>query len=402
MIRNTVPTLLIITLIAKMCIASPSDENDLSKLSEALGQFSLHGFNQAAVSNGWQAPFIPSQWYLERESVPDHKKRSTQARVFGKDIAQRLDAWAAELASISDTPRNLAVSTDLLDMADWLAATPGYGNYLLAARCQDIATIGMGRALVDLDIPLQAASNLVFRLSAPWESATARAAVLNEEARTNLFSLSATDASLNEVWQNGQALLIKYSSAGAQAAFEGRNQEGFDALAQIVKMHGVKPVESPIFMQNLDFFKDDPLGTRGQPVTLLQKWDAKWHGKLVMGLESQNTQKLKALLVFRQHVGTFPARPQFSAEQQAATKAEIEAASKRGLKIVPFEAAFSSPGEAAFAQAWQRYATAETRNLDGAAWQAYKEITSGEFVDEDTKATRFEAQMTATPDPNAQ
>ena len=286
-------------------------------------------------------------------------------------------------------------------MADWLAATPGYGNFMLAARCQDIATIGIGRVLIDLDRSFREASNLVARLSAPWQSATARAAVLNEEARTTIFPLNATDASVNDVWQNGQALLIKYSSAGAQAAFEGKKQEKFDALAQIVKMRGVAPVESPLFITNLDFFKDDPLVAHGQSVTLLQKWDAKWHGKLVLGLESQNTQKLKALLTFRQHVGVFPERPQFSAEQQAAAKTEIEAANKRGLKIVPFEAVFSSPGEAAFAQAWERYTTVETRNLDGTAWQAYKEITSSEFVDEDTKEKRFEAQMTETLDPSA-
>lgn len=397
MVKKAIPALLIIVFSANLSTAA-SNQDALSELSDALSKMPLHAFNQTADSKRWRAPSIPSKWHLEKEASPDERNRDSQARAFGENLIKHLEIWADELVSERSNDRNLAISTDLLDLADWLAVSPGYGNYLLAARCQDIASVGIGRLLVDLTYPLSVVSALVDRLDSPWQTPEARAGVLNVEARTNLFPPTLTEASLNDLWQNGQMLLIKYSSPGSQAAFEGKEQEGFDALAQIVKKHGVKPVETPLFMRNLDFFKDDPLGAQGRPVTMSRKWDAKWHGKLVVGLESQNKRKLKALLTFRQSVGNFPDSPQVTDEQKAAAKAEIETASKRGLKIVPFQAAFSSPGEAAFAQAWQRYATKDTRNLDAMAWQAYKEITSGEFVDEDTREKRLFVQMTSTPE----
>lgn len=388
------------SMLAIMCATSgfAAEDHELLSLSMALKKSTANEFNQSVVSNGWRSPFIPSKWYLDHKSASGSQNENVQARVFGQNLAQQLDAWSDELQMDRSVVSCLAISSNLLDLADWIASTSGYGNYLLAARCQDVATVGIGRALVDLDSSLDVISNLVARLDAPWHSAGARAGVLNIEAGTNIFALGSTEASLNDVWNNGQVLLLKHSSPEMKAVFNGEHKAGFDALAQVIRRRGVKSIETPLFMQNLDFFKDDRFVAQGRPSTLIRKWNAKWHGKFVMGLQSLNASKIKALLIFREHVGSFPARPQFTAEQQAAVQAERSTAKEKGIEIVPFESAFSSPGEAAFAQAWKQYATEETRNLDGLAWTTYKEITSGEFADEDTRETRETALLKMTHD----
>jgi hypothetical protein len=349
----------------------------MSKLSTELGRSSLHGFNQAVVSNGWKAPFIPSQWYVGLEALPEAKIRCEKARAFGQDIARCLDAWANHLAYESNTVHNLEMTTDLLDLADWVASMPGYGNFQLASRSQDIASVGICRMIADLGGPFLSVSNLFARLDAPWRSPKARAAILNLEARTRLFPINATDKELNAVWENGEKLVLKHSSPAAKAAFEGKDI----------------PVETPEVMEHLDFFKDDPVSSRRN--TLLRSWDMKSHYRLVIEVESRNKKRLQNLLTFRQKVGCFPERPQFNRtpEQEAKDKLVDDLLTKGGNKITPFEKMYSSPGEAAFVLAWKRYETKDTPYVGHSAWNAYKDITSCAFYDEDTQQLRFESEV---------
>jgi len=381
MIKSVIQRVLFTLLAALSCSAGTRD-SELSKLSAELGSSSLHGFNQAVVANGWKPPFIPSQWYVCREALPEAKIQGEQARAFGKDLARCLDAWATHLAYESNTVHNLEMTTDLLDLADWVASVSGYGNFQLASRSQDIASVGICRMITDLDSPLVTVSNLFVRLDASWRSPKARATILNLEARTQLFPLDATDKALKAVWENGEKLVLKHRSPATAAAFDAK----------------VKPVETPDVMTHLDFFKDAPVASIGK--TLLSRWDAKFHHRLVMEGASRNKKRLQDILTFRQKVGCFPERPQFNRtpEQEAKDKMINDLLIKNGAKITPFEKMYSSPGEAAFVLAWKRYETKDTPYVGHSAWNAYKDITSCAFYDEDTQQLRFESEVKVLSD----
>jgi hypothetical protein len=114
------------------------------------------------------------------------------------------------------------------------------------------------------------------------------------------------------------------------------------------------------------------------------------------------------LAEYRNAIGKFPEKPAFTPEELSKRDQEIADAAKRGVKIVPFENAYSSPRAAAFAQAWDNFlvktygsrgkAPAEIQNRDAPALQAYDEIERGEFFDQDTANTKqYEALTKAKP-----
>jgi hypothetical protein len=351
----------------------PPDQDHIEDMTVLLLKSAPADFLRVVSSNRWTAPVIWSKWYVDRVQDKDALQVMVRNRAFGRALVARLDDWATDMRTATSLGQCTANGAALLDVADWLASAKGYGNLLLASRCRDIAAVGLGKVVADLGTPLEAASSLVSRLDAPWFSPFVRAAVLDAEAGTNLFNVSGlspmeAEKRLEDTWRNGRLLRLKYSSPEAKAAFEGQTNAANAVLAEMVQRKGLQPDESAIFQQNLSFFADDPLP---RPLTLPNMWGAKRHEKLVVGFDLQNVKKIKALLAFRSVAGVFPASQD---EFKAAWVPHITGSDHRINK--------------------------EQYHVFASAWQAYKEITSGEFVDEDTKAKRLDAQMTAMPDPN--
>ena len=355
---------------------NPPDQSQVEKMSIQLRQSSPSDFIQAVSSNRWSAPAIWSKWYVDHTGDNNVHDALVRNRVFGRVFVVRVDDWATDMLDAT-SEQSVTNSSALLAVADWLASVEGYGNLLLASRCRDIAAVGIGRLVVDLGAPLESVSSLVKRLDAPWTGPVVRADVLNTEAGTNLFNVSGipvaeAEKRLQDIWRNGQLLRIKYSSPAAKAAFQGQTNAGFEVLSSMVQQKRFQPDETAIFLQKLPFFADDPYSSIPRPVTLLNMWDAKRHEKLVVGFDLQNATKLKALLAFRSVVGAFPANQD---EFKSAWVSHITGSDHRINK--------------------------EKYHIFASAWQAYKEIKSGEFVDDDTREKRLNAQMTAKPYPNA-
>ena len=367
------PCLLSLVLAAPL---NQPDQSQIEKMQIQLSKSRPSDFIQAVSSNRWLAPAIWSKWYVDNVGDNDVHANLVRNRIFGRAFAVRIDDWAADMLDAT-SKQSATDSATLLDVADWLASVEGYGNLLLASRCRDIAAVGIGKLVVDLSAPLESVSSLVKRLDAPWTGPVVRADVLNTEAGTNLFNVSGipvaeAEKRLQEIWRNGQLLRLKYSNPAAKAAFQGQTNAGFEVLSSMVQQKRFQPDEAVIFLQKLPFFADDPYSSILRPVTLLNMWDAKRHEKLVVGFDLQNEAKLKALLAFRSVVGVFPASQD---EFKSAWVSHITGSDHRINK--------------------------EKYHIFASAWQAYKEIKSGEFVDDDTREKRLNAQLTAKPYPNA-
>lgn len=361
-----------------------SGKTQLDDMTRFILNAELTEFLEAITGEQWFAPLMFSRWHVENIASKDVRADMLAARAFGKALLDRFTDWKTAMTS-STAPDELEQQIDLwLELADWLMKENGYGNVFLAVRCHDIATIGMGKLLVNLDYPFEQINQRIQRLDAPWYAPSSRRAILNQEVGAELFIVHETDEQavqreLEKTWQRGMfaADRERRKTAGKTRTLD-RDWMVIEALISVTLLHGPKiPTES------LPFFEEDHL-SYPPIITTATMWENKWHEKCVVGFEFDNASSLKALALFRKKVGYFPTTYDISEEDRQKRAILYQEYQKRGITLVPFEQGFHSPAEAAFNRAWQPFVTEETRYLDAVAWNAYDEIMTGRFLDQDT------------------
>lgn len=378
--------------------------DQLKDMTEALTVNSPAAFLSAIESNRWSPPLIHSKWYVDMMADQSARHREVQARDFGKLMAERLDGWSNDLRNSKTSDEIAHLVKNLIDLSDWIATANGYGNLLLAFRCDDVASVGLGKLAIDLEFPFAVVHGLVARLQAPWQSALPRAQMLNDEAGSAYFDITGNDAAtiqdlLVETWQDAQSNVraqeIRQQSprliepAVGAAYFDGEDPS-INAMREALDSHPPLPADQ------MAFFTDTPTASYPErPWSTVRLWDIKRHSFFVGGdLESPNLRKLNALLMFREHVGSFPERLALTDEQVASQEAEIADAAKRGIQIVPADKAYGSARKAAFSFAWRKVSVSEPA-IGRLACDAYEAVISSDFVDADAHEERLAAQIKA-------
>lgn len=354
----------------------------IHSLDAALRKGGLSALLSVARQHQWQAPRMPSQWRVEHRSGKDERgKVDLAGREFGRKLAIQLDAVAPVVQELAPGEELNRQANLLCDLSDWCATTPGYGNLFLAQRCLDLAAVGLARLTASLEFPLAGCEKLAARMTPAWMGVEARALTLNDEAGTNLFAVSGTQAEMEKTWGSGGFLTREKQSGRTRPEGQAPGR-GF--------------IETPALKANLDFFERDEPGEG--PLTLVHSWDARRYERIVNGLELQNVSKALALLKFRSVVGRFPENPEFSEEQLRRHEQAVAEAAKHGIRVSRMDEGQPS-GKAAFEQAWDQRPNkdAQSHTLYASAWQAYIEVKTGQFLDQDTRAERM-----AAPDTNAQ
>lgn len=362
-----------------------AEGQQIGRLSTVLQQGKVLGLASAIREMRLQAPRIPSRWSVEhRTSLADDRKVDVAAREFGRELAVQLDATAPLLQTLALDVELKQQARALCDLSDWCAATTGYGNLLLAQRCLDLAAVGLARLTASLDYPIGDCRELAARMTPGWMAVAVRARALNDEAGTNLFAVGGTQEEMERTWGSG-GFLVREKRGGKSRPQGQAPGRGF--------------VDTQEIRANLDFFeRDEPTAA---PVTLTRTWDSRRYERIVNGLELQSARKALALLRFRSTVGTFPEMLEISQEESQQRERLIADHATIGVKIVKCEDAYRSPGEAAFAQAWERRPerNAQDHALYASAWLAYSQVKNGQFVDQDTCEERKAARL-ETRDPS--
>lgn len=353
----------------------PPEMDRLRDLDVALQKGGLSELLSFARQHQWQAPRMPSKWSVEHRPGKDEQAKVDLAgREFGRKLAVQLDAVAPALQDLPPGDELNRQALLLCDLSDWFASTPGYGNLFLAQRCLDLAAVGLARLTASLDFPLAGCEKLAARMSPPWMSVETRARTLNAEAGTNLFAVGGTQAEMNNTWSSGGFLMRQNKSGGSRLSDQ-KPGPGF--------------IESPTIIANLDLFEDYDKPS-SDPLTLVHSWDSKRFERIVNGLELQNVNKALALLKFRSVIGQFPEKISYTEDQLRAREEMRALHEKLGV-----EANISNndhvSGKAAFLYAWDQRKDKDPKdhNLDARAWQAYSEVKSGQFLDQDTRAERM-------------
>lgn len=386
---NVITSLSLVLVLASFAQAEePVELQRIHDLDVALQQGGVSGLFTTVQQHPWPAPRMPSKWSVENRPNPtDKRKVDLSGREFGRKLAVQMEAVAPSLQEMSpgfDLNRQAHL---LCDLSDWCASTSGYGNLFLAQRCLDLAAVGLARLTASMDFPLTECERLAARMTPAWMDVATRARTLNDEAGTNIFAVGGTQAEMEKTWGSG-GFLMREKRAG------------------IARPQGKEPgrgfVETAALEANLAFFEDDA-EPRAVPLTLVRSWNSKRYERIVNGLELQNVNKALALLKFRSVVGRFPEKPQFTTEQLQRQEEEITAYAKMGIKASRMYEGMPS-GKAAFGQAWddRKDKNPQDHNLDAPAWQAYNEVKTSHFLDQDTREERKAAQMRSTPEPKAQ
>lgn len=324
-------------------------QSDVKQMQIFVEQNSLSEFLEAIEENKWKAPLISSQWYVDNNAPKDKRAVMSEAREFGCVLVNRLEEWAPIMASAKSSEDNERISKMFLQLADWLAVPKGYSNLFLAGRCQDIATVGIGRLLVDLDYPLARAEKLMKKFDVPWYSASMCLGVLNREAGVVLFTSNSKKEAdikkdINRIWTTGSLLL------SARKVAKGRFSKKYKEKVKAEAMNYRGGLfESPLIQSNLDFFDDDAFSDI--TISPISSYiNGKYHSKYKVGFRSPHITKLEGLLIYRSKVGDFP-----------------KDTSKEG-----------------FRESWLPYRTSETEYVYVYAWGVFEAIRQGRFLDLDS------------------
>lgn len=363
--------------------ANDTDERkQIGHMELLLRSQDICSFSDSVIKGNWKSPHIPSRWHVDRISDSQHKMIDEAAREMGATMADTLNELPAKLQSITDNQVLYRYASSLLRLSQWCGEGEGYGNLFLAQRCLDLGAVITARLAADLAFPISECRLLFHNLDAPWASLESRMKVLNTDAQAEIFR-GTSQEDLEATWSSGVVLKR-----------EADNPE----LIEIHMRYRVRAkLKSPEIMSNLPFFDDVDFATVKNR-TLVGMWNLKWHEGIVLGLELQNVTKARALIQFRDIVGSFPDKPIFAQEDLSRRAEAIKESGKLGNRVVPFEAGYSSVQEAAFAQAWEGHVKKQKSamppdsysrylNQSVIASRTYDEVRRGVFVDKDTRQT---------------
>jgi hypothetical protein len=312
-------------------------------MAACLVKTDLASFMAEVGANGWKAPYIYSRWHVETIAPPEKRDEIMRARAFGKQLVVLLDQWAERLRPAANPNEDYAHAKLLLDLADWIGEPKGYGNIALQQRSQDIATVPIGRLIINLDFPMEKVKGLVSQLEAGKLDRRVRLEMLNHEAGATIFTPDMASEDLNRTFAGARILL------GLR-----RNPDRKAADAEIALARRTALASPLAKLSDLSIFEDDDIGSIGAVFTLSRMWEGKWHE--YVGNGTQNIHALPKLAEWRAIVGYFP----------------------------------DTLDE--YRRAWDRHGDENNRSTYAGAWGAHSQIKDGRWIDQDSFEEMREAE----------
>lgn len=260
----------------------------IEKLSRALNDDGVAGM----LATGLPCPLIRSQYYADKIAAREPERRALEQakRDFGLKLARALDDQAAQLQKRGDSVERAKQATSLLDLADWLRAASGYGNYLLFNRSESLAAVPLVYLTADLDYPLASIATLRKRIVPSAVERAFRVSVLNDEAPEPFIgNLRGTDSQQDDqvqaAWnQKWQATTAWFKKRGLMGEAQKREQ----------------------LPDDLAFFFEEH---EPSPLTTVNTWQNNRHPSLVFGTRDVLVRSLDEFMLYREKVGAFPTQP---------------------------------------------------------------------------------------------
>jgi hypothetical protein len=380
----------------------------LEVMTEFLRDASLHEVVMKFADEGRPFPAIPSKWHLENIAREEDRPRLLAARELGRVLVVRLDEWAQEMLEAGTVRENERMANDLVGLAEWIGSAEGYGNLFLEDRCRDIAVVGTGRIIADLDVSMDIGAALFGRLSDPgWYNPEKRARILNAEAGAELFSEFSARSDdktmyLEARWGKAKGIVAMQEFLKLISEYR-RSQlpENYKKLGRLYRWKlGRIPLTSPLRHNQAFFVEDEASPSSGAGIykPLVKVWEYKQHRAITIFPQRAHYIKyLKALLEYREKIGFFPEEVVLSRGDIERIRSAIEIDKRRGAPPRDFESekrrwaniyieVAGGVTKAAFDRTWKdRFPDDRSYTAEMAA-ELYDKIRSGCFSDDDTLA----------------
>jgi len=244
------------------------------------------------LAAGLSCPVIHSKYYADRISdrQPKLRKLEEARREFGLKLSRALDELGERFQQPATSDERAKQATLALDLAAWLNAAKGWGNYRLFSRCESLATVPLAYLVADLSYPIETIHLIRARMSSPLDERMFRVTVLNDEAPKEFVGSLVGDD--------------KHQEEEVIAAWG----KGMGAMNDWFLKRSIKPRDwrRNMLPDELAFFWDDSYSA---PLTTTHLWDLKLHANLVYGLRDIQIRNVDGFIVFREKVGAFPLTP---------------------------------------------------------------------------------------------
>lgn len=326
------------------------DETELVHImQQQLDNHRLVGLVELAKDMRWTTPKIHSEYWVEGIGTNQANRIVLEKakRTLGLAIAKQLDVEATEIAEPGNSEVRENQARRLLDAAEWMRGSPGYGNLMLTMRAENLAYVPIGYLVADTSFPTNKITRLMQRVRSPQSALQFQIDVLNDEAPEAIGvrltgDTNSDERRLKEEWFKNMKLVAAWC----------RDNNIYPN--QAYKHRDKMPPQCA-------FYVDD--GFTKPPYTSVNKWDEKQHQSIcVYGGVKDVRPGVDALFLFRLKAGVFPTTPPkwFNQNEKIYT-----------------------PVQAAFVQAWEPFRN-EYGPIGDLAGSVYESIKAQKFVDWET------------------
>lgn len=276
------------------------------------------------------------------------------------EYLQEMDLLAAEVYEINEDEL-WDHSTELAKIVEWAGETPGYGNYTLARRAQDLGSVTLSRLLVEYGLETEDASNILAQLQS-WElDPRWRAVALDQEFETDVFSRSISQMDKHEredglwkIWENMKDAARLLDEEG----------EGFHSIAE-QKLAEVATMGIPrdIFEEIRPVLLEEVRSTK--PATSTEHWNRRYLSCIADSANPDSLRRVRCLIEYKELVGHYPTEATPTKEGRSTGNLTDTDRAFR-IELIKLNTSL------------RRFSTASL------ASETYDMVKAGEFVDEDT------------------
>lgn len=217
---------------------------------------------------------------------------------------EKMDAWGADIyAADEQTLRKMA--GEMSRLVVWAGGTPGYGNFLLASKAQDLGSIAVARLLVECDLPVGEASEIMEVLQSWTATPEWTAEVLDAELGTKVFSkiVSTTEAEdrlnrLHHIWSAMQES-VRFERHGEKIYQQASDKIVFKLEAMGIPRGLYKDLRQ-VLEAELDY---------GRLLTSTERWRRRQLGLIAGPSPPDSLRRTLSLIEYKELVGRYPTDP---------------------------------------------------------------------------------------------
>lgn len=242
-----------------------------------------------------RAPLIHSKCWVDwlPEGDIDRRACEEEIRGLGLDIVRQLERQVLTPEDRQDVVALEDKANGLLDLAEWLSTSHGYGNYRIKRWIESIAANVTARLAIQERYAPERARALLARIADSHRNIVFRVDALNGES-PHAFTLppptlSDGNACLRRQWGTYlRATNVHYQNLAAKGLFRGVMYR-FASVRDDIPEHA--------------FYWDDDVGD----ATLGESWDKKRHYGLCVGdIDRDCRRDVEKIIEFREVVGLLP------------------------------------------------------------------------------------------------